>query len=42
MQKSDNLDLLLLSFEFNNFSFLIEIVDIIIYAFGTCHQNSKQ
>ena len=29
-------------FEFNNFSFLIDIFDNIIYASGTCHQNSKQ
>ena len=29
-QKSENLGLLLLSFEFNNFSFLIDIIDSII------------
>ena len=34
--------LLLLLFEFNNFLLLIEIIDKIIYASGTCHQNSNQ
>ena len=29
-------------FELNNFSFLIDIIDNIIYASGTCHQNSNQ
>ena len=29
-------------FEFNNFSFLIEIIDNIIYTSGSCHQNSNQ
>ena len=33
--------MLLLLFEFNNFSFLIDI-DNIIYTSGTCHQNSNQ
>ena len=28
-------------FEFNNFSFLIEIIDNIIYTSGSCHQNSN-
>ena len=32
----------LLLFEFNNFSFLIGIIDNIMYASGTCHQNSNQ
>jgi len=36
-----NSSLLLLLFEFNNFSFLIDIIDNIIYASGTCHQNSN-
>ena len=36
-----NSSLLLLLFEFNNFSFLIDINDNIIYASGTCHQNSN-
>ena len=37
-----NSSLLLLLFEFNNFSFLIDIIDNILYASGTCHQNSNQ
>ena len=37
-----NLGLLLLLFEFNNFSFLIDIIDNIIYTSGSCHQNSNQ
>ena len=37
-----NSSLLLLLFEFNNFSFLIDIIDNIIYASGTCHQNSNE
>ena len=37
-----NSSLLLSLFEFNNFSFLIDIMDNIIYASGTCHQNSNQ
>ena len=36
-----NSSLLLLLFEFNSFSFLIDIIDNIFYAF-TCHQNSNQ
>ena len=36
-----NSSLLLLLFEFNNFSFLIDIIDNINYASGTCHQNSN-
>ena len=32
----------LLLFEINNFSFLIDIIDNIIYASGACHQNSNQ
>ena len=32
-----NSGFLLLLFEFNNFSFLIDIIDNIIYASGTCH-----
>ena len=36
-----NSSLLLLLFEFNNFSFLIDI-DNIIYTSGTCHHNSNQ
>jgi len=37
-----NSSLLLLLFEFNNFSFLIDIIDNIIYASVTCLQNSNQ
>ena len=37
-----NSSLLLLLFELNNFSFLINIIDNIIYASGTCHHNSNQ
>ena len=37
-----NSSLLLLLFEFNNFSFLIAIIDNIIYASWICHQNSNQ
>ena len=37
-----NSSLLLLLFEFNNFSFLIDIIVNIIYASRTCHQNSNQ
>ena len=37
-----NSSLLLLFFDYNNFSFLIDIIDNIIYASGTCHQNFKQ
>ena len=37
-----NSSLLLFLSEFNNFSFLIDIIDNIIYASGTCHQNSNQ
>ena len=37
-----NSSLLLLLFVFNNFSFLIDIIDKIIHASGTCHQNSNQ
>ena len=32
----------LLLFEFNNFSCFKGIIDNIIYASGTCHQNSNQ
>ena len=31
-----------LLFEYNNFSFLRDIINNIIYAFGTCHQNFNQ
>ena len=31
-----------LLFEFNNYSFLIDIIDNIIYTSGLCHQNSNQ
>ena len=37
-----NSSLLLLLFEFNNFLFLIDIIDNIIYASETCHQNYNQ
>ena len=37
-----NSGLILLLFEFNNFSFLIDIINEIIYAPWTCHQNSNQ
>ena len=37
-----NSGLLLLLFEFNNFSFLINIIDNIIYTSGSCHQNPNQ
>ena len=37
-----NSSLPLLLFEFNNFSVLIDIIDNIIYASGTCHQTSNQ
>ena len=37
-----NSGLLLLLFEFNNFPFLIDIIDKIIYMFGSCHQNFNQ
>ena len=37
-----NSSLLLLLFNFYNFSFLIDIIDNIIYASGICHQNSNQ
>ena len=37
-----NSSLLLLFFECNNFSFLIDIIDNIIHVSGTCHQNSNQ
>jgi len=37
-----NSTLLLLLFELNNFSFLIDVIDNIIYPSGTCHQNSNQ
>ena len=36
-----NSSLLLLLFKFIKFSFLIDINDNIIYASGTCHQNSN-
>ena len=34
--------MLLLLFEFNKFSVLIDIIDNIIHASETCHQNSNQ
>ena len=37
-----NLGVLLLIFEFNNFSILIDIINNNIYTFGPCHQNSSQ
>ena len=37
-----HLGLLLLLFEFNNFSFLLDIIDNIFFASGTCHQYSNQ
>jgi len=37
-----NSSLLLLLFEFNNFLFLIDIIDNIIYTSGTCDLNSNQ
>ena len=37
-----NSGLLLLFFEFNHFSFLIDIIDNIIYMSGSRHQNSNQ
>ena len=37
-----NLSLLLLLYEFNNFSSIIDIIDNIISASGTRHQNSSQ
>ena len=37
-----NSGLLLLLFEFNNFSFLINIINNIIYTSGSCHQNPNQ
>ena len=37
-----NSSLLILLCEFNSFSFLIDIVNNIIYASGICHQNSNQ
>ena len=37
-----NSGLLFLLFEFNNFPFLIDIIDNIIYTSGSCHQNSNQ
>ena len=37
-----NLGLLLLLFEFNHFSFVIDIIDHIISTYGSCHQNSNQ
>ena len=41
-EEPGNSSLPLLLFEFNNFSVLIDIIDNIIYASGTCHQNSNQ
>ena len=29
-------------FEFNNFSFLIDIIDNVIFTSGSCHKNSNQ
>ena len=37
-----NSSLLLLLLELNFFSFLIDIIENIIYPSGTCHQNSNQ
>ena len=37
-----NSSLLLLVLECNNFSFLTDTIDNIIYACGTCHQNFNQ
>ena len=37
-----NSGVLLSLFEFNNFSFIIGIIDNIIYAPGSCHQNSNR
>ena len=37
-----NSDLLLLLFEFDNFSFSIDKIDTIIYTSGSCHQNFNQ
>ena len=37
-----NSSLPLLLYDFNHFSFLIDKIDNIIYASGTCHQNSNQ
>ena len=36
-----NSSLLILLFKFNNFLFVIDIIDNIIYASETCHQNSN-
>ena len=37
-----NSSVLQLLFEFNNFSFLIDIINNIIFTFGTCHLNCNQ